>query len=105
MSRVDDNIHFLRFIASTPTVKQRQCVLRTASKEQILALTEIVLNLLNGNIDVSDDTLKILKAYRKHLRKVGAEKKKKISWNKRKESAVKAAKAISMLLKDFKSIW
>ena len=105
MSRVKDNIHFLRFIASTPTVKQRQSVLRTASKEQIFSLAEIILNLLQGNLDVSNDTLKVLRSYRKHLRKVATPEKSKVSWTKRKEAVVKSAKAISLLLKDFEYIW
>ena len=104
MSKVKDNIHFLRLIASTPSIKQRQTLLRTATKDQVFTLSEIVLNLLKGNIKVSDNTLKVLKSYRKPLRKV-ARGRQKLSLVKRKEATVKAAKAISLLLKDFTNIW
>ena len=105
MSKVKDNIHFLRFIASASTVKQRQSVLRTASKEQVFAIAEVVANLLEGNIPISDAALKVIRIYRKHLRRLGTNERNKLSWIKRKESAVKASKAIAILLKEFGYIW
>ena len=105
MSDVEENIHFLRLLATTPAVKQRQALLRTSTRHQILALAEIVLNVLRGKVNVSSETLKVLKSYKKTLRKLATEGKRDITWLKRREAAVKAAKAISTLLKDFSIIW
>lgn len=100
MSSIEEHLHFLRLLATTPTLKQRQVLLRTSTRQQIFAIAEIVLNVLKGKVSVSPDTLRTLKAYRKTLRKLATEGKRSITWLKRREAAVKSAKAISILMKD-----
>ena len=64
------------------TAKQRQAVIRGASKELMCCLCECALNVLNGNIPSKPDDKNNLKKYQNNLRsltsrKLSAQKKKK----------------------------
>ena len=97
MKRLKDNSIYLSALSETPTVTQRQALIKTANREQILAIAEIVLNALQGNIKLSAEDIKGIKPYSNHLRKVGSSS--RVKWTERKAAAVKAGKAISFILK------
>lgn len=66
MKRLKQNYSFLRVLShSSPT--QKRALLRTANKGQILALCEVCLNVLSGNVPCQ---VKKLHKYRNILRKV-----------------------------------
>ena len=97
MKRVNENKDYLHLLAWTPSRPQRQALFRTATKEQVLALSEILLNFLAGNIELSDTELKKLKLYKKEIRKAGTNK--KIKWQQRKTAMIKVGKAIQSIVK------
>ena len=97
-SRIQRNEVFLNFIATPPTVKQRQAILRIATDDQVLALAEIVVNTLAGNIQLSSKETENLNVYKKDLRRVGSVVK-KIPWKSRRSIIVKMGKVISLITK------
>ena len=64
MSRARQHLPFLQLLKQTH-LKQRKELLNTASSEQIKFLSEIVLNLLQGNIPITKRQKKILVPYEK----------------------------------------
>lgn len=83
--RVNKHKHFLQLLRSTEK-NQQKAILKTASEEQLKTLSEIILNLLAGNIPINFKTKRSLKKYKDNLRGV-TEKKVAIStlrrrWNK-----------------------
>ena len=71
MSRVRQNSHFLSLLHTTNN-KQKKQLLKAATREQILTLSEIVLNLLEGNLPVSHHDLQSLLKFKNILRKLGS---------------------------------
>ena len=94
--RLDRNYQFLIFIADPPTVKQRQAVIKIATQDQVLAVSEIILNTLSGNIPLSPQSVKDLTPYKKDLRRAGS--KKNTNWKSRRSLLVKMGKAVSLLV-------
>jgi hypothetical protein len=67
-----DQLPFLQFLNSQySTAKQKEYVLNNLSGAQIDALTEIVYNLLAGNIPVAPTQRTQLRRYKKSLRLLG----------------------------------
>ena len=54
--------------------KRRRALIQTADKEEILAVSEIIDNLLRGNIPLSDKQRKRLKRHRKKLRHIASKR-------------------------------
>lgn len=96
MKRVDSNKEYLYLIAWSPSRVQRQSLLKTASQDQVLALSEIVLNALSGNIKLSDRERSVLQVYKKELRKIGSSK--KVKWQHRKKPMMRVGKAIQTIV-------
>ena len=94
-SRLTRNNLFLRFIADPPTVKQRQAVLKIANEEQIQAISEIIVNTLAGNIDLTPAEKTSVAAYKKDLRRAAVQKRK--SWKLRRNIISKMGKVVSFL--------
>ena len=96
LKRQENFINLL--LQPTLNVRQRVSLLKHATKEQILALSEIVLNVLRGTFDLSGEEKKILFPYRNGLRRISQEKD-KINWQTRRTLMIKHAKALHTLLK------
>ena len=64
--RLNEHIPFLQLLSRTH-MKQKSAVLETATSEQIKILSEIVLNLLNGNIPITNSQKKKLKTFEKQF--------------------------------------
>ena len=69
MKRIIDNILFLKVLIQSNR-KEFECFIKAASRERILALVEIILNLLNRNIESDVKEVNILKRHRRTLRKL-----------------------------------
>ena len=67
MSQVDKNKNFLKLLCNS-NKKLRKSLIQNGSKDQINSLCEIVLNLLNGNIKISDEKLNKLSKKRNSLK-------------------------------------
>ena len=89
---------FLRFIGEAETHKQRKATIETASRAQILALAEVVLNMLKGNIPILDNHVKSLARYKKDLRILGSRA--KIGWKERKQAALNCVRIIGTIIKN-----
>lgn len=96
MERIKRNESFLRFITNSPNVKQRQAILRLATQDQVLAICEIVINFLLGNIDVTSSELNKLKGYKKDLRRLGRGK--DISWKEHKKIIPRMGRILALLI-------
>ena len=59
--------HFIKFIIDASPL-QFKAVIRTLSKDQALAIREIIVNLLQGNINLPEKSKQSLKKYRTYLR-------------------------------------
>lgn len=81
----------------TLTKRQRISILKHATKQQILALSEIVLNALSGSFDLTEEEKGILFPYRHGLRRL-SQAKENISWKDRRNLMVKHSKALNILM-------
>lgn len=101
MEKIVRQIDFLRYLAvAVPT--QRKQLLRNLAREQVQVLSEICLNLLNGNIAISDQDYNSLSKHKNSLRKLAL---KSVDNNTKRELMSKNASVIKTLvtvfLKDF----
>ena len=69
MNRVISNIDFIKVLISSLR-KEFENFIRAASKDKILAIAEIILNVLNSNIESTPKEVQTLKRYKRTLRKV-----------------------------------
>lgn len=58
------------FILKDAKPKLRKAILKYCNEDVIKAITEIVINILHGNLNVNNETKKKLKKYKKQLRTV-----------------------------------
>ena len=94
--RIERNRQFLDFIANPPTKKQRQTLLKSATQDQVIAICEIILNTLAGNVDLTPQEVKTVSVYKKDLRRVGCNK--RSSWTLRRKILQRIGKVISFLV-------
>ena len=66
-NRIKSNINYLKLLLNSNNRLQKSLI-QNASKEQIYSLCEIILNILNGNIKLSDEEFKKLDKKKKLLR-------------------------------------
>ena len=69
MNRIKNNKDFLNLLCKSKN-KYRKFLIQKASKEQIYAICEIVLNILNGNLKVPEINKNKLDKKKKTLRKI-----------------------------------
>ena len=74
MQRLRRQRPFLESIPQESNRFKRQDLLQHANKDQIKAVSEMVLNLLKNNIPVKPQTLRTLQRHKKVLREVGKRK-------------------------------
>ena len=97
--RVRDNDFFLRALLNARSGKQRRLLLTYATREEILALAEIVTNFLVGNIVLEDtDNFPLYIKSKRFFRVLGFNGRK--SWRKRQQAALDLSKVLSVFLKD-----
>ena len=72
MKRLKRQLPFLRSILNRANGNRRNDLLKHANKDQINAVSEMVLNLLKNNINISPVTMAKLRPFRKSLRQIGA---------------------------------
>ena len=65
--RIKTNINFLKLLTSCNSRLQK-VLIKNATKEQIYSLCEIILNILNGNVKLSEEEFKKLDKKKKVLR-------------------------------------
>ena len=94
--RFNRNIQFLQFIAKPPSRKQRQSMIKSATQDQVLAICEIVLNALEGNIDLTPTDIKTISVYKKDLRRAGTRK--RTPWTSRRAILLKIGKVVSYIV-------
>lgn len=63
---------FFNFLLTNNTLKQKKCVLYSASKSQITALSEIAVNLLRNNIPLTTAQREKLAPYKRTYRILGS---------------------------------
>lgn len=68
-SKLKNNIVFLNFLCIC-NARQRKSIIGLASKDEILALTECCINILNGNVNLTDSERKSLRKHRKYIREI-----------------------------------
>ena len=68
-NNIESNKEFLCYLCKS-NKKVRKILINLANKKQIYALCEIILNILNGNLQVDDKQYKKLAKYKKNLRKL-----------------------------------
>ena len=74
MQRVKRNAKFIQLLTDSKfSPAQCKTLIKTASKDQILTLAEILVNLLQGHLKVSAQQTSELSKYKRFLRKVGQE--------------------------------
>ena len=74
MQRLRRQRPFLESILKESNLFKRQALLQHANKDQINAVSEMVLNILKNNIPVKPQTLGTLQRHKKVLREVGKRK-------------------------------
>jgi hypothetical protein len=67
--RLKRNIDYLK-VLSIAKPKQRKAIISTADSDLIACLCECALNLLNGNLTITDKNLAKLKRYKKPIRQL-----------------------------------
>ena len=95
-NRLRIHSRFLKFLPDA-TLQQRKFLLKTASKDQVLVLSEIIINLLNDHFQLTKQQEIQLSKYKSCLRKVGLEG--RVSWIQRRKYLQKNTKALVKVLK------
>ena len=95
LRREGDFLHTL--MEDRLTARQRNQLLRRATRSQILALAEVAANVLAGHLEVETEARKALYPYRNALRRF-ARVNGRVDWRTRQLVMLKYAKALSVLL-------
>lgn len=93
---VKDNLYFLRTLMKTPSKRQAQMLLDTITKDQLLALTEVTMNLLHGVIQLSPVHKKQLASHKRFIRQLGD---KHVGLKKKRQLLCHRAAVVGKLLK------
>ena len=71
MERIHGQKPFLKAMTSAANTNRRNALIKHANKDQVNAVSEIVLNLLKNNVPLTPVTMTRLKPYKQTLRKIG----------------------------------
>lgn len=72
MDRIRRQRPFLQAIVSSANRNRRKDFIKHANKDQVNAISEIILNLLKNNVPVTPVTMARLRSYRQILRRIGS---------------------------------
>lgn len=97
--KLKNNKIFLKFLCIC-SAKQRKSVINHASKDEILALTECCINILNGNVKLTDEERRRLTKHCSHIRAVSN----KISILKKKRILIQKGGFLPILLAPLLSV-
>lgn len=92
--RIRKNIHFLLLLRDTHKAQQR-VLLRTISSEQLKAIGEIALNILEGVIPLRPSQKGVLSRYKNAIRLIGQ---KSVSDKRKKATLLKNSKVLGILI-------
>lgn len=67
MSKVMENKEFLKLLCSSKN-KLQKTLIKNATKDQIYAICEVILNILNGNIKLEENHFKKLNSKKNQMR-------------------------------------
>ena len=99
MGKLLEYEYFIQVLKKTKSSRQRKCMLKYATKGQILALGEIVANYLEGNIVMhNSEHFSVFMKYKKYFRVLGYKGRR--SWLKRREAAIHLGKVLVRFLID-----
>lgn len=91
--RIQQNLDFLSKLSDCNKSEARKLILE-ASENNIRALSEVVINILNGNLEINKEVYTALKSYSKCLRQIAKEK----SVEKRKSCFLKIASVLPCIV-------
>jgi hypothetical protein len=97
MYQIARHIDFLRYLA-VAVPSQRKQLLRCLSREQVQVISEICLNLLHGNIEISDEDFLALSKHKNILRRLAV---KSVDNNTKRELMYRYATCIANLVTAF----
>lgn len=97
MDKIFRHVAFLRYLV-VAVPNHRKQLLRSLSREQIQVLSEICLNLLQGNIEITDQDLQSLSKHKNTFRKLAV---KSLDNNTKRELMYKDATGIRTLVETF----
>ena len=96
--RLSRNEYFVKALINVKSPKQRGALLKYATRDQILTLSEIIVNFLQGNIKfTSEDQLRDFIKHKRLFRIAGFRGRK--SWIKRKQAIIDLGKTFIKFLK------
>lgn len=72
MDRIKKHIYLLQYLSTLDNCAQRRKVIESATAEQIITLSEIAYNILEGVFELSDSELSVLQRYKHILRKLAS---------------------------------
>lgn len=93
---VKQQLAFIKLLAGSAPTAQRKLLLETITKDQLLALSEIALNLLSGVLVLSPSNKKKLSKHKNFIRLLSD---KKISRTSKKKAIQNKGALISLMLK------
>lgn len=90
------NIHFLHVLSEAKNKKQRENLIKYATRLQVMSVVEVIVNTLHGNVKISPALFNELKKKKKILRALKARK----SWKVKRGYVMNLRKVLNLLLHD-----
>lgn len=98
MDRVKKHLYFLRYLSTLVSCVQRKRLLETASENQIIVLSEIAYNILEGVFKLNDTEFSMLQRYKNVVRKLAS---REFQVDEKRTAVVKDSIAVKHLLTVF----
>ena len=95
-SLMNRQIWYLQFLMTTPSSAQRKALLENINNEQLKSLTEVVHNLLQGNIPTTEAQKRKLRKHKAFLRILGNVK---VSNSTKREALCRKGAVVTTVLK------
>jgi len=93
--RIRQHATFLRLLQES-TPRQRKAVIESITNTQLDALSQLILNIVQGNIPVTDSYIKKLKRYKDIIHSLAT---RKVSRVKKRDALIKLQRLLPFLLK------
>ena len=98
MDRVKKHLYFLRYLSTLVSCVQRKRLLETASENQIIVLSEIAYNILEGVFKLNDTEFSMLQRYKNVVRTLAS---RELQVDEKRTTVVKDSIAVMHLLTVF----